>query len=59
MFSPHHLEALSDLSFGKSQVVFQLKLDENDSSQLGTILACSFLSPDICNHALDLKGWSG
>lgn len=46
-----HLEALSDLPLRKSQVVFQLKLDENDSSQLGTNLACTF-------HGPVMKGWS-
>lgn len=50
-----HLEALNDLPLGKSQVGFQLKLDENDSSQLGTILACSLLSPEICGHFWALR----
>lgn len=37
-----HLEALNDLPFGESQIGFQLRLDKDDSSQLGTMLACSF-----------------
>ena len=44
LFFPH-LEVLSDLALGKSQIGFQLELDENDFSELGTILACPFLSP--------------
>lgn len=37
-----HLEALNDLPFGESQIGFQLRLDKDDSSQPGTMLACSF-----------------
>lgn len=50
-----HLETLSDLLSGKSQVEYQLKLDKNDSSQVGTILARSFLSPNIFSHVLTLE----
>lgn len=53
-----HLEALNDLSFGRSQAGLQLRLDENDPTQLGTTVACSFLNPDICIHVLGLEGWS-